>query len=226
MKRVLAILSLLCLHPALRGQDIKSENLPDFHRVALTGKLSVVLSPSDHNAIEIKLINSDLSKIDWSIKEEKLNIRLKPSTQKESSEEDRIYYRNLRAVEASGANVRLDSVITESLFSLSSAGGATIQGAFDTKDLTVSAEGNSALMLEGTTLYLTVRAMSKAKVDARNLEARTATVTAQMGAEAFVWGTEKLDAHAGSNGVVYYKGDPEILKVTEKMMGTVEQFSR
>ncbi len=226
MKRFLITAFLLAGFTAARAQDISSTNLPDINEIVLTGKMNVVLKESDKNGFEIRLVNTDPKKVVWTCNEGKLDIKLKANTQKQGSADVVVYYKRITSAKISGASARFESPITVGIFHLNVSNGATVSGEFATKDLAVQAEGNSATTLSGETDYLTLKANSKAKVDARALEARSAIVSSQFGAEVFVWGTEKLDATAGSNSVIYYKGTPEIFKMAEKTLGTVEQFSK
>lgn len=225
MKKLFLIAALFMIQTGLMAQDIKSDNLPDFKHISLSGKLNVTLEQSDRNSIEIKLNNSDLKNVDWSCKDNKLSIRLKATTQKSSSADVKIYYKDINSLEISGGTLHTEKPIETGIFDLNIGSGANVIAEINTSDLTMGADGNSATTLTGKALYLTLRANSKAKVDARGFESRCAIVSAQFGAEVYVWGTEKLDAKATSNGVIYYKGTPEILKISDKMMGSVAQFS-
>ena len=209
----------------LSAQDILSNNPGEFSQLSLSGKMNVVLVEGDRNSFEVTLHQAEPDRFSWSVSDGKLNMRLRTNTQKESSADVKITYTKLNLLEVSGASVRCENALTGGIFSLTvnNGGNATVE--VQAKDVTVQADGNSAATLSGQTLYLNIGANSKAKVDARVLEARAATVSTQFGAEVFVWGTEKLDAKAGSSSVIYYKGTPEIFKQSSSLMGSVEQFS-
>lgn len=227
MKRVSLFFAMLFLLHAVAAQDIKSENLQNFSKVLLSGKMNVTLEKSDSNSIEIKLINSDISKVDWSIKSSLLTIRLRPTPLNDSGSADvKIYYTDITAIDVrSGANVRFANAVDYEIFTASINSGANLAFEFNGSDLTVNAEGNSAANIKGTTDYLTVKATTMAKVDARDLQAKSVIAATSINSEIFVWGTEKLDAKAVTNSVIYYKGTPPILKTKGQLMGTVEQFS-
>jgi len=225
MKKIGLIAVLLLGSTGLFAQEITAGNLGEFNQIVLTGKMNVVLVEGEQTGIEVILHNTEAERFSWSVSESKLNVRLKPNTQRDGTADVKITYKRLNALDVASSSVRNENTISSGIFDLKVANGANVTLQAEAKDITVSADGNSATTLTGNTLYLNISANSKAKIDARAMEARAAFVSTQLGAEVFVWGTEKLEAKAGSNSVIYYKGTPEIFKPTTNLMGSVEQFS-
>ncbi|MCC8088087.1 MAG: DUF2807 domain-containing protein [Rikenellaceae bacterium] len=225
MKKLIFVAVLLVSVLALSAQEIKSDNLQDFNQITLSGTINATLVQSDRNALEMTLVNTEINKVDWNVKNGNLSIRLKSNSQKESRAEVTIYYKNINELNLVKARATFEEFVDNGIFKVNLSSGANLSMEVDTKDLTIVAEGNSNAIIEGDTEYLNIDANSKSKIDARNLEAKSATVRSRFGAEIFVWGTDKLDATSGSSAVIYYKGTPEVLKVSEKMLGSVEQFS-
>lgn len=225
MKKTLLIALLGLLSLKVTAQDIVSHDLGDFNQIVLSGKMNVTLVEGDRNSFEVKFHNTTGDRFTWNVTDGKLNLRLRINTQREGSADVRITYKKLDGLDVSQASVRAEEAVESDIFTLKAANGANIVLESQSKDLTVNADGNSAVTLSGETLYLTINANSKAKIDARALQARSAIVATQFNAEVFVWGTEKLDAKAGSNSVIFYKGTPEIFKTSTSMAGSVEQFS-
>ena len=225
MKKILLIIAGWAGCLGLSAQDIVSNNLGEFDRISLTGKMNVVLVQGDRNSFEVTLHNAEADRFSWTVSNGKLNLRLRANTQRESSADVKITYNGVNALEVSGASVRGENTFTGDIFTLTVNNGGNATVSTQSKDVTVQADGNSAATLSGKTLYLSINANSKAKIDARALEARAAFVSTQLGAEVFVWGTEKLDARAGSNSIIFYKGTPELFKKSTSLMGSIEQFS-
>ncbi|MCD7962184.1 MAG: DUF2807 domain-containing protein [Rikenellaceae bacterium] len=225
MKKITFLVLLMASVLTLSAQKVNYTNADEFNKIVLSGKINATLVQSDKNSFDMELFNTDVNKADWGVKNGTLTIKLKTNTQKESYAEVTIYYKNVNELEIIKSKVSFDEVVDNGIFKVSVSSGGNLSMEVDTKDLSVSADGNSAVMISGDTEYLNIDANAKSKVDARSLEAKSATVRSRFGAEVFVWGTDKLDATSGSSGVIYYKGNPEVLKVSEKMMGSVEQFS-
>lgn len=225
MKKILLSAALCFASLGLAAQDVVSHNLSEFSQIVLSGKMNVVLEQGDRNSFEVTLHNTEADRFSWSITDGKLNLRLRANTQRDVSADVKITFQRLNALDVSGASVRGESPVTDGIFTLKISNGGNVTLETRSKDVSVQADGNSAATLSGETLYLTIHANSKAKIDARAIQARSAIVTAQFNAEVFVWGTERLEAKANSNSVIYYKGTPEIYKPTTGTMGSVEQFS-
>ena len=225
MKKILLSAALCLASLGLAAQNVVSHNLSDFNQIVLSGKMNVVLEPGDRNSLEVTLHNTEADRFSWNIGDGKLNLRLRANTQRDVSADVRIVFKRLNALEVSGASVRGESPVTDGIFALRISNGGHVTLETRSKDVSVQADGNSAATLSGETLYLDIRANSKAKIDARALQTRSAIVTAQFNAEVFVWATERLEAKANSNSVVYYKGTPEIYRPSTATMGSVEQFS-
>ena len=225
MKKAFLLTALFLASWGAAAQDIVSHNISDFNQIVLTGKLNVVLEQGNKNSFEVTLHNITADRFSWTISDGKLNLRLRANTRQEGSADVKIVYKHIDALDVASASIRNEGTIESDLFEVKVANGGNINIAAQSKDITVNADGNSAVTLSGNTLYLNISANSKAKIDARALQARSAMVNAQVNAEIFVWGTERLEAKAGSNSVIYYKGTPEIFKTTTNLMGSIEQFA-
>ncbi|MDR2935773.1 MAG: DUF2807 domain-containing protein, partial [Rikenellaceae bacterium] len=202
MKKIALAAVLLFCAAGLSAQNIRSNELQDFSSLVLSGKLNVTLEPSGHNGIEIAMVDADMSRMEWGVKGGKLSIRLKanPIGPTGGSADVKIYYMKLSSIEASGgASVGSLAAVRTGIFTLRATGGANIALELYTSDLTVTGEGNSVLLLTGSSDYITAKATTKGKVDARNLQTKTAMVNTQLAGEIYVWGSDKIDARATTN---------------------------
>lgn len=225
MKRTALIVAVLCWACAGGFAQELSLNPGKFDRIELAGKMNVVLVEGSVGSVEATLHNTESDYFSCSVTGGRLQVRLRPDPQRTGTADVKIVCPKIDRLDVSAASVSNKGVVTADLFELKTANGARAAIQTDSPDITVSADGNSSVSLTGSTLYLNIEAGSKARVDARALEARAATVSVQIGAEVFVWGTEKLDAKAGTGAVIYYKGTPRIFKPSTSLGGSVEQFS-
>ena len=225
MKKAFLLTALFLASWGAAAQDIASYNPGEFTQIILAGKINVILEQGNENTFEVTLHNIGADRFSWSSYDGKLSMKLKANTRQEGSADVRITYKHIDLIDATTASVRAEGPIPADIFTVKVANGANVTVETQSKDITVAADGNSAVTLSGNTLYLNINANSKAKIDARALQARSAIVNAQINAEVFVWGTERLEAKAGSNSVIYYKGTPEIFKTATNLMGSIEQFA-
>ena len=67
---------------------------------------------------------------------------------------------------------------------------------------------------------------AKSKVDCRSLTAEDVRVEAGSAAEVYVNVTERLQMTADTGAAIFYKGSPEILRSSSKMLGTINNIGQ
>ena len=80
--------------------------------------------------------------------------------------------------------------------------------------------------MTGTTKYFTLVTGAKSKVDCRALTAEDVRVEAGSAAEVYVNVTERLQMTADTGAAIFYKGSPEILRSSSKMLGTINNIGQ
>ena len=227
MRKFLILIGLVMMHlSASAQQTIHSRKVDAFRTIDLAGKLTVELIRSDTAGVDIKLNNTTIEKLQWGVKDGILSIYLKPGSGSDANGEVKLYYQDFGNLKISQASVVAQDTLNRLMLDVQLLAGATFSGTMDVKDLNLKVTGNSAAHLSGVVKYLTLGASGKSKVDARQLEAIDASVTAASTAEVYVWSQERLEVSAESGGAVYYKGEPEIFRSSTKMMGTVNNIGK
>ncbi len=228
MKKWMILIGLFLMTGSAFGQQtIHSRKVDAFRSIDLAGKLTVELIRSDTTGVDIKLNNTSIEKLQWGVKDGVLSIHLKPGgSTGDASGEVKLYYQDFGDLKIAQSSVVLQDSLERLMLDVQLQAGATFSGTMQVKDLNLKVTGNSAAHLNGSVKYFTLVASGKSKVDARQMEAVDATVTASSTAEVYVWSQERLQVTADSGGAIYYKGAPEILRSTTKMMGTVNNIGQ
>lgn len=227
MKKFIITAVALCLTISNYAQQtINSRQLEAFNKIELTGKLMVQLIQADSTAIDISLTKTELSKIDWGVRNGTLSVRLKPGSSADGMAEVKIYYKSLNELKLSGSNVAIKDAVNSLVLDIEMVAGATLGAQVNTKDVLLKASGNSSATLSGTTKYLTISAGSKSKVDCRQLETTDAKVDANSAAEVYVSATERLQLLADTGSSIYYRGEPEIFRSATKLLGTINNIGK
>jgi hypothetical protein len=212
---------------AARGQQmINGENIADFNAVNLSGQMSVELIPADKPAVEMELHDFDSNRLTWGVTGTVLNIRVKPSGSKGGTMLVRIFYRSVQSLAVSAADVRIGEPLRSVMLDVDLSAGARLGAALECVDVKVDATGNSAAQFTGRAEYLTVEAGQRSNVDARELETRSVEVDSRLGSQTYVWGTKRVVSHANTGGAVFYKGDPEVLRVSNFTWGTTDNIGK
>jgi len=224
MKKLLSILTLCALAATASAQQpvqspqqtrLRSDAMDKFSKLTLSGKLSVELIPSGRDSITINLIDSELSRFKWNIADNELSASLRPSPGGKGRAEIKIYYAApIVSVVSSGADVLIGQPLKCKLLAMAISGGGKLTAAVECADLELSASGNSAASLTGSTKYLTLRASESSKVNCRYLQSVSAQVDASSNAEVYVWATERAVISASTGATVFYRGNPSIFKTS------------
>ena len=222
----LAVLMGIAVLPAFAQQEIRSEGSLDFSKADLSGNLTVKMIRSDTARIAIKLQDAEINRLNWGVKDGLLTVRLKPGMNGKGSADVTLYYDSLSSVKVSGANVSVAGVLSAVMLDIDRSAGATFGAELATKDTYMKVAGNSVANVTGTTKYFTLVTGAKSKVDCRSLTAEDVRVEAGSAAEVYVNVTERLQMTADTGAAIFYKGSPEILRSSSKMLGTINNIGQ
>ena len=222
----LAVLMGIAVLPAFAQQEIRSEGSLDFSKADLSGTLTVKMIRSDTARIAIKLQDAEINRLNWGVKDGLLTVRLKPGMNGKGSADVTLYYDSLSSVKVSGANVSVAGVLSAVMLDIDLSAGATFGAELATKDTYMKVAGNSVANVTGTTKYFTLVAGARSKVDCRALTAEDVRVEAGSAAEVYVNVTARLQMTADTGAAIFYKGSPEILRSSSKMLGTINNIGQ
>ena len=169
---------------------------------------------SDTARIAIKLQDAEINRLNWGVKDGLLTVRLKPGMNGKGSADVTLYYDSLSSVKVSGANVSVAGVLSAVMLDIDLSAGATFGAELATKDTYMKVAGNS------------VANVTRSKVDCRALTAEDVRVEAGSAAEVYVNVTERLQMTADTGAAIFYKGSPEILRSSSKMLGTINNIGQ
>lgn len=228
MKKLVILMFLLTggVFGAGAQQTIKGDRLAPFSNVELSGKLNVQLIAAEQPSIEIKLNNADIGRLAWNVADETLSVRLKPGGNSGGNADVTIYYTAFSRIKISGASVILSTPFEGVMLDADLSAGAIFNGEFHTRDIALKITGNSVANLSGETRYLTVSASSGAKADSRGLTAEDANISASSGANVYLQGTDRIQITSETGAAVFYRGEPEVLRTTAKLMGTINNIGK
>lgn len=225
MKRIFALLALLAVtYTGFAQKIVSTQNLSDFNKIELTGRLQVELVQGDEASVEITLNNAEDKKLDWGIKNGVLSVRLKPGGGSSANADVKITYKDLVGLKVSSANVAVTNTIESPMLDMDISGGATVKADVDLNDLKVTAGGNSVLDLSGETKYYNLAANTKATVDSRSMKAENVVVKAATAASVYVYSSERIEITAATTSTVFYKGTPEIVRQKNSLGGEIHSI--
>jgi len=200
------------------AQIVRGESVSDFATANFTGKISVELILSNENKVEITLQDADASRLNWGVSNGVLSIRLKSSGVKSpGSATAKVYCKTLASIRLNGAEVITKGLWEGDMLSVELSNGAKLTTEASCLDMDIRATGNSIAQFSGTTKYLTLRANTRSKIDARKLRAMNVDVSSTASSEVYVFSEERLVAEASVSSTIFYQGKPSLLKLSEKL---------
>lgn len=198
----------------------KSEWLPAFTRVEASGAFDVVFErvpDSEAPKIVYDTKGSYTTKFRAEVKDRVLHIRERIDSRRPERTQVRVCYNTLSSFALTDAKASLADTLRQSLLDVALSGGASLEGVLEVQDLDMSVSDKASALLGGSARYLTLQA-SGGQVNAAELETMSARVSAQSNAEVRVWVTDRLEARTSTGAVLRYKGEPAIIRTSQKFM--------
>ena len=121
-----------------------------------------------------------------------------------------VCYNTLERISVSDAAATFEGRFSATLLDLTVGGAAKLTADLDVKDLRME--------LSGAVRYLTLF-VSTGAVEAPELETMSAQVNVTSSGSATLWVTDRFEAKTSTGGRIAYKGEPAVLRVSEKFMG-------
>lgn len=214
MKKILTAICLLTSMYVSAQQTITSKNLGKISIINVSGALSVNYVPSDVNEIEIELHNSNLSDMEWELKDEILSVNLKASSKYNRSANVTIRCKDtVTLFNIEDCSFMTDAAITSPIVELYASLSAKVTAEFNSLDLTAKVSSGSAVVLLGKSKYTVINVSDKSRLDARDMDVVSCDVSATMNSEAYINASERLSAASRHTSKIYYVGSPTILKI-------------
>ena len=199
----------------------KQEWLQSFSAVEINAPLSIVfirIPATEAPKIIYDTKGAYTTKFRFDIKNHVLRINEKADSRRPEQTVVTVYYNSMESLSLIDATASFREPIETDLFDLTIGSRAALTATIDVKDLKMELSGNSTATLDGSARYLTLEA-STGKVDALALVVMAARVNAASGATVSLDVTERLEATTSTNGAIYYKTEPNIMRGGIHFMG-------
>lgn len=199
----------------------KQEWLQSFSAVEINAPLSIVfirIPATEAPKIIYDTKGAYTTKFRFDIKNHVLRINEKADSRRPEQTVVTVYYNSMESLSLIDATASFREPIETDLFDLTIGSRAALTATINVKDLKMELSGNSTATLDGSARYLTLEAAT-GKVDALALVVMAARVNAASGATVSLDVTERLEATTSTNGAIYYKTEPNIMRGGIHFMG-------
>lgn len=147
-----------------------------------------------------------------------LKIRERYDPKRVGVTEVEVYFNTLSDIELTRAETIVDGVLKEKILDIIVSNNATLLATLDVLDLKISISGNSCVELNGEALYHTAD-VATAMYNAAGLVTMSTIVEAHHNSEVRVDAEQRLEAKSTTGGKIYYKSNPEILRIEKTLFG-------
>jgi hypothetical protein len=207
------IFSLLML--TLHAQtDREARSLRDFNAVKVSNAIKVELVKGDENKAEIVVSGIELEKVETTVVDQTLEIKLARGNFRNHRVDVVITYKDIQGIEAAtSASVIAKDLIEASEAYLFGTTSAYIEANVQAEILNIEAATNARIYVKGNVDGLGIRAFTNAEIDGKGLLSNQVDVLANTAATVYCNTSGLLEGSAATAGKVYYNGSPKEINV-------------
>jgi hypothetical protein len=231
MKNIKAIIGSILLfivvgYQVSNAQNPEMRNLQDFSGVDFSGAYEVILQASNETKIEVTgtkdIPNEDIV---TEVKNGVLKVYFKKDKYKNINKSPKliVFYKQLNSIDNSGAvNIKTEGTLQTNSLKIDVAGAGNLNLNINAEKLTVDMSGASNITLAGKAATQKYEVSGAGSINAYELEGNSVNVELSGVASAKVHAKQTLEVEISGMGSVRYRGNPQKLKTSESMMGSVK----
>ncbi|PSL05646.1 head GIN domain-containing protein [Cecembia rubra] len=224
-KRIVLILTFFFASGVILAQtNSETRSLKTFNAVKVSNAIKVELVKGTENKVELTVSGIELGKVETSIVDETLEIRLARGNFRNHNVEAKVTYKDIQGIEAlTSARVIAKSPIEASEAYLFASTSAYLEVEVEADVLNIEAATNAKIFVTGKVEGLGIRAFTNAEVDGQNLRADQVEVLANTASTVYFRTSGKIEGSAATAGKIFYRGNPNEINVKTSTGGTISR---
>lgn len=202
----------------------ETRQLGEFDAVKASNSIKVELAQGEQNKADITVSGIDLGKVETSIVDGTLEIRLARGNYRNHDVEVKVTYRDIQAIEAntSARVIAKDRIIAEEGYLLATT-SAYIEAIVEADVFNIEAATNARIFVKGEVGSLGLRAFTNAEIDGKSLTADEVEVLANTAATVYFRTIGSIEGSAATAGKIYYGGNPKEINVKTGTGGSISK---
>jgi hypothetical protein len=202
----------------------ETRNLGSFDAVKISNSIKAELVRGDQNKVEITVLGIEIGKVETSVVDGTLEVRLARGNFRNHTVEVVVTYVDIQGIEAttSATVIAKDKIVAEEAY-LFSGTSAYLEANMEADVLNIEAATNAKIYVEGKVDGLGIRAFTNAEVDAKKLIADNVEVLANTAATVYFRTNGKIQGSAATAAKVYYTGNPKEVNVKTSTGGNISK---
>lgn len=194
----------------------------EFDEIIVSRGMNVYITQGEFTKVVVKADENLLEVIETKVEDQALIIRATENIRKATAKKVYVTTPNINLIKtSSGSNVYAETVLESENLDVSSSSGSNIKLKVNAHNLTASSSSGSNIRLEGMATTFDGSASSGSNIKAGELNSIECKTDVSSGANIRISVKDKLEAHAGSGGNIFYKGNPEITEIEKSSGGNV-----
>lgn len=222
----LCLLAYVCSHDVMAQNGLANETDP-FNAIHVSAGANVIVNQGSEERIRVAGSEEDVKGLVIETKGSTLHVYYEPSIWKMFSAQPRhakVYVTAVdltSVVSESGADVAGKGTIKSDQLKLSASSGADLSMEVAAGDLNLSTSSGSDLKVSGTAVSVNASSSSGSDINAKELRASKATLSASSGSDIFITVTDEVNASASSGADIKVYGKPGKKTISESSGGDV-----
>jgi len=218
---------MLAVQTPVQSQKIASRELKDFNSIRLAGQITAFLIPGDENKIYIESKDVEVEKINTSVEDNELTVKLLSHLFKNPTVYVEITFKELEEIKAmADAEVNFKKPVVQNKFQIKSTSGANIELKTDTRKLSLDAFQGGQVVIKGKTDSLEAYINTGGILSGTDLVCQRAEVKVNTGGKAEITVKEMLEASVNTGANFSYYGTPPVENVSKSLGGTISAWDK
>lgn len=220
------LLILLCVLGSgiVQAQSVENRSIGSFHGIKTSNAITVYLQKGNSQSLRVEAEGIDLDEIETKVEGGILKIQLRRGNYRNIDVKVTVTYKNLDMLAASSASAIFSKeVITTDRIEIMASSAATIEVELDAREVSLNASSAADLEISGKTESVQIDVSSAGDIDAYDLIAQKAQISASSAGEAKVSVEQEINALASSGGSIKYQGNPQKSSTDSRSGGSVRK---
>lgn len=218
------LLLMAFMHFAYAQTSREVIQLRDFNAVSVSHGIKARLVKGNENKIEITASGIAMDRVEASVKDETLQVRLAKGNFKNHVVDVVITYRDIQGLEAtSNASIIATAPIEAAEAYVFATTGSYIEAKIEAELMNVEIATNAKVFLSGEADRLNIKAYTNAELDGKRFEADHVNILANTAAKASFTVGSTMEGSVATAAKVFYSGNPSTLDIKTSTGGAISK---
>lgn len=221
--KLIFLLTILSLHGY--SQNMEERKTEAFDKIDIFGNIKVEMRAGQGNTIQVKSENIPLNELESTVKNGKLNLKIKSNLFKDEFVHVSVYYTDLNEIYANGsAEIKILDTLKTKNINITSTTGARVILKVDADTLNLNAYQGAQIEIKGNATYMNSFVNNGGILSATDLISEDVKIKMNTRGKAEITVSKKLSAQINTGAKLSYFGMPETEDIKTSLGGKVSKW--